>query len=371
MNKKNSIDTIKLAEKAWLEGDLKKSSEILESRFPNQQRLIFQKYLNINNSEKGINTTPLYFNGHDVNSFLVKFDSSISIFDLGLPLSNGGAFFSREFTHLKYPERYIHLYSPESIKAISSVMHSSYNIENVYLTLVRKPYYHWLLDTLPHLLGLSLLKNHKTIKLIGSGIPKLRGWQKEILQLATQMFKIDNLSWLNLNGNIVKSQPCFSQTRMSLKDRLMIIRTLKLKKNNKKPWRYIYAKRSKKDIRKLYNEDKLISKLDSRFEIVEPERLDIRSQINLFSEAKCVVGVCGSNLSNIVFCENNTSVVELSAGYEQKHFENISNAIDLNFFRVKGEPLEPELKIKNKWKEAHSDFNINIEETINIIDICL
>ncbi len=367
MNNKASLDTIRLAENAWLDGDLEKSSQLIETLFPKQTRLISQQNLKTIDSENGINTTPLYFNGHDVKSSLVKFDKSVSIFDIGLPLSIQGVFFSKEFSHLKYPERYMHLYSSESINAIKSVINSSHYIENTYLTLIRKPYYHWMLDTLPHLLGLSLLKTNKTIQLISNDLPILKGWQREILKLAVDMFKIENLSWLNLNGNIVKSQPCFSQTRMPLSDRLMILRTLKPKDNKKRPWRYIYTKRSNKDIRKLSNENELISKLDKRFEIIEPGKLDIRSQINLFSEAKCVVGICGSNLTNISFCEINSSVIEISAGYDQKHFENIANTIGLNFSRVKGNPLKPESNLNNKWKEAHSDFKVNVKEVIDTI----
>ena len=96
MNNKTSMDTIKIAENVWLDGDLEKSSQMIETLFPKQTRLISQQNLKINDNENGINTTPLYFNGHNVNSFLVKFDRSISIFDLGLPLSIQGVFFSKE-----------------------------------------------------------------------------------------------------------------------------------------------------------------------------------------------------------------------------------------------------------------------------------
>ena len=368
MKSDKKLNLIQLAEEAWLKNNVEESSLILESRFTDNKAIISQENLDLNKLEKGISATPLYFNGNDINSYLVKFSQAISIFNLGLPISIKGTFFSREFSHLKYPERYLHLYSPESTKAITAVKNDSYFIENTYITLIRKPYYHWLLDTIPHLLGAGQLNNIESLKLISSEIPNLKPWQKQLLELSTSIFKIQNLSWINLNGNIIKSQPGFSQTRMLLKHRLLILRSLKSKTEYKKPWRYIYAKRSQNDIRKLINEKHLLSKLDKRFEIIEPHKLDITSQINLFSEAKCVVGVCGSNLTNIVFCEPETTVVEIAAGFPQDHFKKISNAIGLNFIRILGTPLKSEVKKINKWKEAHSDLYIKIENTLKIIN---
>jgi len=368
MSNADNYKMLKLAEKAWINDNLDESTKLLSQRYNNTNTTIQEKPLNVVKYSEDIKITSLKFKGYDTFSNLLEFKESINIFDIGVPIKIDGTFLSREFAHLKYPERYEHLFSPLSGDTIKEIQNNSYRIKNAYLTLIRKPYYHWLLDTIPHLLGASYLRHLDSIKLINNASNPLTKWQKQLLEKTTKLFGINNLLWQPLNGNIIGASPGFSQTRMPLDKRLSILKSFRSSGKNKKPWRFIYAKRNIHDNRKLLNENEVISALGNKFQIIEPGNLDIDTQIDIFAEAKCIVGVCGSNLANIVFCQPKTLVVEISAGLPQMHFEKICKANDLQFKRISGNPSINQKNSKSMWNQVHSNLVVDAKTIKSYIE---
>jgi capsular polysaccharide biosynthesis protein len=62
------------------------------------------------------------------------------------------------------------------------------------------------------------------------------------------------------------------------------------------------------------NESELISRLSAAgFDIIEPERLAMREQIQTFSSASMVVGPSGSGLFNTVFCHPGTRIIDIQS----------------------------------------------------------
>lgn len=62
------------------------------------------------------------------------------------------------------------------------------------------------------------------------------------------------------------------------------------------------------------NESELISRLSAAgFDIIEPERIPVREQIQTFSSASIVVGPSGSGLFNTVFCHPGTQIVDIQS----------------------------------------------------------
>ncbi len=63
--------------------------------------------------------------------------------------------------------------------------------------------------------------------------------------------------------------------------------------------------------RRILGEDELATALGHDFESVELERMSVREQASLFSSADVVVAPHGAGLTNLLFCERPTAVVEL------------------------------------------------------------
>lgn len=74
----------------------------------------------------------------------------------------------------------------------------------------------------------------------------------------------------------------------------------------------IYITRNSASIRRVVNEDELIPLLKAcDFEIVKMEELSIREKVTLLSQAKVVITAHGAALTNLVFCNPGTRVVEI------------------------------------------------------------
>jgi capsular polysaccharide biosynthesis protein len=274
---------------------------------------------------------------------------------------------SHAFAHLKYPERYVHLFSEESGNAIKTAANNAHHIANAYVTLVRPPFYHWLMDTIPHLYGASRLGHMESVTLIAPDSMTFHPWQKSLLKRAATAFGINNLTYTPTNGTVVAVRPGFSQTHMPLADRLALLRLIAPRAGAKKPWRFLYSRRGPKERRQLHNEDAVIAALGGRFTVIDPGEMDLPAQMSLFAEARCVAGVHGSNLTNIAFCQPGTAVVEIAAGLPQPHFERLAEAAGLRFMRVEADPVAPDSKDKT-WAQAHGDLTVDPAAVLTVID---
>ena len=84
--------------------------------------------------------------------------------------------------------------------------------------------------------------------------------------------------------------------------------------------RKVYISRRLAKARKMLNEVELEMQLmDRGFEIVFLEKLSIASQIQLFKNAKVIVSPHGAGLTNLVFCEKGTVVIEI---FTSRHLES-------------------------------------------------
>jgi len=89
------------------------------------------------------------------------------------------------------------------------------------------------------------------------------------------------------------------------------IRTLKKKFNfTTKRKRKIFISRADAKSRKLLNAEKLMMALKG-WEMVTLDGMPIREQVKCFSEASHVVTTHGAGLLNLVWCDNNTKVIEI------------------------------------------------------------
>jgi tetratricopeptide (TPR) repeat protein len=104
----------------------------------------------------------------------------------------------------------------------------------------------------------------------------------------------------------------------------------------------IYISRSKCSYRQVINEEQVIEIL-SRFGFVSVllESMTLQEQIALFSRAKVIVAPHGSGLTNIIFCESGTKVIELvSPNYIRHYYWAIGQQLNLEHYYLTGESFD-------------------------------
>lgn len=78
----------------------------------------------------------------------------------------------------------------------------------------------------------------------------------------------------------------------------------------------------------------------NEFEIVDLESFSVKQQAELLSQAKIIISPHGSGLSNLVFCQPNTKVVEIFApNYVYPCYWLVSNLVDLDYHYIIGETI--------------------------------
>lgn len=105
---------------------------------------------------------------------------------------------------------------------------------------------------------------------------------------------------------------------------------------------YLYISRAKAGYRRLLNEPQLLDALEKLgFVAVHLETLSVQQQAHLFANAKIVVAPHGAGLTNTIFCEPGTHIVELtSPRYIRTDYWIVSHRAGLNHYYIKGEGVE-------------------------------
>jgi capsular polysaccharide biosynthesis protein len=101
--------------------------------------------------------------------------------------------------------------------------------------------------------------------------------------------------------------------------------------------RFVYIGRADARKRRLLNEDECFSTVlqPLGFEAYQLPKMPFISQIRLFAGADAIVGIHGAALTNLSFCRNGTSVVELfAAPWRLRMFEKISHLRGLNYHAI-------------------------------------
>ena len=100
----------------------------------------------------------------------------------------------------------------------------------------------------------------------------------------------------------------------------------------------IYISRSKASQRKILNEDEVFEFLSEKnFHRVYLEELLLKDQIKLFKNARMIIAPHGSGLTNIVFSNSGTKLVEIfSPTYMEPCYWRLANALELDYSYILG-----------------------------------
>lgn len=208
--------------------------------------------------------------------------------------------------------------------------------------LLNNIYFHWLFDILPRIKLLELAKiNFQDIDYFL--VDNRTNFQQETLAIfGIPAEKIVPLSFplhIQATNLIVPSFPGSIAWMPSWSCQYLKDKILEEKAIIKNPQKKIYISRNRSSNRRLINEKEVISLLLKHdFEIINLELLTVAKQAELLSQAKIVISPHGSGLSNLVFCQPKTKVIEIFApNYVYPCYWLVSNLVDLDYYYLTGE----------------------------------
>ncbi|MBL1210489.1 glycosyltransferase 61 family protein [Geminocystis sp. GBBB08] len=208
--------------------------------------------------------------------------------------------------------------------------------------LLNNIYFHWLFDILPRI-NLLELANIDYDKVDYFLVDNRTNFQQETLELfGIPTHKILPLSFpLHIQAThlIIPSFPSSIAWMPSWSCSYLRDKILENKVNHNKEKKNLYISRSKSSNRRLINEQEVITILQKYdFDVVNLELLSVKQQAELLSQAEIVISPHGSALSNLVFCECNTKVIEIFApNYVYPCYWLVSNLMNLDYYYLVGE----------------------------------
>lgn len=148
----------------------------------------------------------------------------------------------------------------------------------------------------------------------------------------------------------------------------------KSKLGDEKPPKLIYISRHSAKYRRLLNEEAIASLLQQRgFTTINPETLSVAQQAQVFSQAKVIVASHGSGLTNLIFCQPGSTIIELmSPHYIRPYFWGLSRQVGLHHYYITGEALDCYPLRQLMYPTALTeDIWINPETLLELLDSIL
>lgn len=208
--------------------------------------------------------------------------------------------------------------------------------------LLNNIYFHWLFDILPriNLLELAYINYREVDYFL---VDNRTNFQQETLEMfGIPLEKILPLSFplhIQATNLIIPSFPSAIAWMPSWSCKCLQDKILNNKTINHKGRKKLYISRNNTSNRRLINEEEIINLLQNYdFEVVNLELLSVKQQGKLLSQAEIVISPHGSGLSNLVFCQPNTKVIEIFASnYVYPCYWLVSNLVNLDYYYLIGE----------------------------------
>ena len=178
-------------------------------------------------------------------------------------------------------------------------------------------YWHWTFENLPRLILLKELidKNSWNVELInhGSDLKKFqREWLHKLFGDGVEIKQIKNNAAIINNVLVIREPfPAHHSSWMIKKIKEYggkIAKDCKVKLGDK-----LYIQRGNtKNGRNIINEEEIKSMLSKKgYQILKMDELSIEQQIRVFNDAQVIIGAHGAALTNMVYCNKNTNIIEI------------------------------------------------------------
>jgi len=128
----------------------------------------------------------------------------------------------------------------------------------------------------------------------------------------------------------------------------------------------IYVSRKNARFRKVVNYEEVMDTLSSYgFEECVLEEMSVENQVKLFSNADFIIGPSGSGLVNIIFCDSNTSLLEIASKSSGSTYYQLTKILGINQRFMFGRPIEVQdlQNVNGKPYNIRIDID-NLEENI-------
>lgn len=122
---------------------------------------------------------------------------------------------------------------------------------------------------------------------------------------------------------------------------------------------------SRKGRRKCVNEAEVFGLLAARgFSFVEDKPRSLAEQIGIFRNATLIVAPHGAALTNLLWCEEGTKVIELFGdSYQPPYYSNLSAFRSLDYHKVGDDTAD-----KGHWSEVNSDLTVDLNALETLLD---
>jgi capsular polysaccharide biosynthesis protein len=251
----------------------------------------------------------------------VNFNNIIESIDL-ITLENATVCNNLVFSNSKHLYGLTHHKKPSNKNYFKSIVkkwaRSKETIEEAYLGIQdwSANYFHWMTETLPSLVALYGVNDKTTIPVLLVSSSIRHKHINETLQLLGypvyyydihKSIKISKLNSIKIPVVGSYNEPFLLNMRNAFFQKLNLMEQIK-------PFRKIYISRRKATRRKIVNQDDLSILLSNYdFETVFLEDYTIEYQIKLLYETQIVIAPHGAGLTNILFMQPETKVIELKA----------------------------------------------------------
>ncbi|MGD1803881.1 glycosyltransferase 61 family protein [Dapis sp. BLCC M126] len=129
----------------------------------------------------------------------------------------------------------------------------------------------------------------------------------------------------------------------------------------------IYLSRKQASRRKVINEEKVINFLEKfGFESIALGSISVAEQAVLLASAKFVIAPHGAALTNLVFCNPGTKVIEIFApDYLVKYYWIVSNVCGLEYYYLLGEQFEE----KSPSEPAKKNIFVDLQKLLSLMKL--
>jgi capsular polysaccharide biosynthesis protein len=176
-------------------------------------------------------------------------------------------------------------------------------------------YYHWLTQCIPAMYCAREI--HAGVEFV-LALPKLNSWQEAALSLAglsgikrytvdpRRQYEVRKLTYSTFTQGVTTTRPSSKTAEVFCSMRS------KVGSRSARSHQVIYVSREDTSKRKMLNEAELCDRLKAEgVEIVVPSKYSITEQIEIFTNAKLVIGPHGAGLTNVVFCQPGATLYEI------------------------------------------------------------
>jgi Capsular polysaccharide biosynthesis protein len=229
---------------------------------------------------------------------------------------------------------------------------------------VPENYFHWMINVLPRIAMLQ-----KT------------GWlqkcDKIVINELNRNYQLETLKKLGIPFDKL----IYSNNRLHLKAETLVVPSVPHNQDIVPEWvlrfvrglypgnnapvsskQYIYISRQKANTRKIINEKEVISLLTAYgFTCVELENMSIEEQAAVFGNASVIVAPHGASQTNLVFCQEGTTVIEIfPSNWASPIYWSMCVQLGLNYYYLCDKGLQE--RTEDYWKYKSEDFSVSTKE---------